>query len=93
MIASSALKWTTRHVLSHQDNDVTAELDDWTLQNVRMDNLAKMFWMTHSHSAPIFYPTSGEGFQVWLGSRKLSSHPQTVLTSVFYPWHGPPSLA
>ena len=30
--------------------------------------------MQHSHSAPVFYPISKEGFQVWLGNRKLSSH-------------------
>jgi hypothetical protein len=39
-----------------------------------MDNLTKIFWMQHSHSAPVFYPISDEGFQVWLGNRKLSSH-------------------
>ena len=55
-----------------------AELDFWALQNVRMDNLAKIFWMTHSHSALIFYPISNEGFQVWLGDRKLSSHRSSV---------------
>jgi hypothetical protein len=43
-----------------------------------MDDLAKIFWMTHSHSAPLFYPISGEGFQVWLGNRKLSSHPSSA---------------
>jgi hypothetical protein len=81
MIASSPLKcWTTRHVLGHRDNDATAELHDWALQNVRMDNLAKIFWMTHSHHfAPIFYPISSEGFQVWLGNRKLSSHLPSAL--------------
>jgi hypothetical protein len=43
-----------------------------------MDNLAKIFWMTHSHTAPMFYPISNEGFQVWLGDRKLSSHSSDV---------------
>jgi hypothetical protein len=38
-----------------------------------MDNLAKVFWMQYSHSAPVFYPISDEGFQVWLGDRKLYS--------------------
>jgi hypothetical protein len=32
--------------------------------------------MHHSHSSPVLYPTiSDKGFQVWLGNRKLSSHP------------------
>jgi hypothetical protein len=43
-----------------------------------MDNLAKVFWMQHSHSKPVFYPLRDEGFQVWLGTRKLSSHPPSV---------------
>jgi hypothetical protein len=43
-----------------------------------MDNLAKVFWMQHSHSAPVFYPLSDEGFQVWPGTRKLSSHQPSV---------------
>jgi hypothetical protein len=34
--------------------------------------------MQHSHSEPVFYPLSHEGFQVWLGTRKLSSHPPSV---------------
>jgi hypothetical protein len=85
MIPSSPLKWTIRHVLGHQDNDATAELDDWALQNVRMDNLAKIFWMTHSHSAPIFRPISGEGFQVWMGNHKPSSHPSSTF---FHHVHG-----
>jgi hypothetical protein len=43
-----------------------------------MDNLAKVFWMQHSHTGPVFYPLRDEGFQVWLGTRKLSSHPPSV---------------
>jgi hypothetical protein len=43
-----------------------------------MDNLAKVFWMQYSHSEPVFYPLSDEGFQVWLGTRKLSSHQPSV---------------
>jgi hypothetical protein len=78
MIASSPISWTTRHVAGHQDNDITAKLDFWAEQNIRMDNLAKIFWMTHSHTAPMFYPISDEGFQVWLGDRKLSSHSSDV---------------
>jgi hypothetical protein len=73
-IAASPIKWTTRHIEGHQDNDATAKLDFWAKQNIQMDNLAKVFWMRHSHSSPVFYPISDEGFQVWLGNRKLSSH-------------------
>jgi hypothetical protein len=73
-IAASPITWTTRHIEGHQDNDATAKLDFWAKQNSQMDNLAKVFWMRHSHSSPVFYPISDEGFQVWLGNRKLSSH-------------------
>jgi hypothetical protein len=78
MIASSPLTWTTRHVAGHQDDDPTKTLDWWALQNIQMDNLAKVFWMQHSHSEPVFYSLSDEGFQVWLGTRKLSSHKPSV---------------
>jgi hypothetical protein len=73
-IATSPITWTTHHIEGHQDNNATAKLDFWAKQNIQMDNLAKVFWMRHSHSSPMFYPISDEGFQVWLGDRKLSSH-------------------
>ena len=57
---------------------MTAELDWWARRNVEMDNLAKVFWMQHSHSAPVPHPIADEGFQVWLGNRKLSSHQQST---------------
>jgi hypothetical protein len=72
MIADSPVSWTTHHVDGHQDNDVTATLDWWAVPNIQMDNLTKVFWMNHSHSASVSYPISDEGFQVWLGDRKLS---------------------
>jgi hypothetical protein len=72
-ILVSPLTWTTCHIEGHQDKDATAELDFWAIQNIQMDNLAKVFWMHHSHSAPVFYPISDEGFQVWFGNQKLSS--------------------
>jgi hypothetical protein len=78
MIASSPITWTTRHVAGHQDDDPTHPLDWWALQNIQMDNLAKVFWMQHSHSEPVLYPLRDEGFQVWLGTRKLSSHSPSV---------------
>jgi hypothetical protein len=67
-----------RHVAGHQDNDATAKLDFWAEQNIQMDNLAKVFWIHHSHSASVFYPISEEGFQVWLSDRKLASHASSV---------------
>lgn len=78
MIAASPLSWTTRHVNGHQDNDATTQLDFGALKNIEMDNLAKVFWMQHSHFAPVVYPISDEGFQVWLGNQKLSSSPSLV---------------
>jgi hypothetical protein len=78
VIEISPLSWTTRHVDGYQDNAATAKLDFWAVKNIQMDNLAKVFWMQHSHSAPVFYPISDEGFQVWLGDRKLSSSPASV---------------
>ena len=74
MISDSPLTWKTRHVPGHQDDDPSVKLDWWATKNIEMDNLAKVFWMQHSHSSPIVYPISNEGFQVWLGNRKLSSH-------------------
>jgi hypothetical protein len=78
MIAKSPLVWTTRHIEGHQDDDVNAKLDFWARQNIQMDNLAKIFWMHHSHSAHVQYPIMEEGFQVWLGDRKLSLHSSSV---------------
>jgi hypothetical protein len=78
MIAASPLKWTTRHIEGHQDDDLTKALDFWALQNIQMDNLAKVYWMQHSSTAPVLYPISDEGFQVWLGDRKLSSNHSSV---------------
>jgi hypothetical protein len=78
MIAASPITWKMRHSEGHQDNDITATPDFWALQNIQMDNLAKVFWMQHSLPAPIIYPVSNEGFQVWLGNHKLSSHSSLV---------------
>jgi hypothetical protein len=78
MIAESPITWTTRHVDGHQDDDINAKLDWWARQNIQMDNLAKVFWMNHSNSAPVQYSISQEGFQVWLGDRKLSSNPSSA---------------
>ena len=74
MIASSPVSWTTQQVPGHQDNNPTAELDWWARQSIQMDNLAKLFWMQHSHSAPAFCPITDKGFQAWPGNCKLSSH-------------------
>jgi hypothetical protein len=52
-IEKSPLKWTTRHIEGHQDNDATATLDFWAQKNIQMDNFAKVFWMQHSHLAPV----------------------------------------
>jgi hypothetical protein len=78
MIAKIPLLWATRHIEGHQDDDVNAKLDFWARQNIQMDNLAKIFWMQHSHSAHVQYPIMEEDFQVWLGDRKLSSHSSSV---------------
>jgi hypothetical protein len=90
MIVSSPITWTTRHVAGHQDNDATANLDFWAEENIQMDNLAKVFWMHHSHSASVFYPISEEGFQMWLGNHKLASHASSVF---FNHIHGTTILA
>jgi hypothetical protein len=79
MIAASPLIWTTRHIEGHQDDNATAELDFWAIQNIQMDNLAKVFWMQQSKSAPVLYPIADKGFQVWLSDRKLSSTPLSIL--------------
>jgi hypothetical protein len=78
MIAESPITWTTRHVDRHQDHDINAILYWWARQNIQMDNLAKVFWMNHSHSAPVQYSISHEGFQVWLGDCKHSSSPSSA---------------
>jgi hypothetical protein len=78
LIAASPVKWTTCHVDGHQDNEPGAILDFWVLQNIQMDNLAKVYWMQHSSTAPIVYPITDEGFQVWLGNHKLASFPDSV---------------
>jgi hypothetical protein len=91
-LAASPVTWTTRHIPSHQDLDPTALLDFWALQNLQMDNLAKVFWMQHSHFYPVSYPLVDKGFQVWLGDCKLSSHPTLVFFdhihgSTILDWH------
>jgi hypothetical protein len=92
MLAESPLQWKTRHIEGHQDDNPQASLDFWAVQNIKMDNLAKICWMEHSSIAPFQYPITDEGFQVWLGNRKLSSsyssgffdhvHSKTILE-----WH------
>jgi hypothetical protein len=78
MIVESPISWTTRHVDGHQDNNITATLDWWAVQNIQMDNLAEVLWMNHSHSAPVLHPIPDEGFQVWLGNCKLSSSSSSI---------------
>jgi hypothetical protein len=90
MIAERPITWTTRHVDGHQDDDINAKLDWWARQNIQVDNLAKVFWMNHSHSSPVQYSISHEGFQVWLGDCKLSSSP---FSAFFDHIHGKTILA
>jgi hypothetical protein len=78
MMAESPLQWKTRHIEGHQDDNPQASLDFWAVQNIKVDNLAKIFWMEHSSTASVQYPISDEGFQVWLGNRKLSSSYSSV---------------
>jgi hypothetical protein len=84
MIENSPLTLTTWHIEGHQDNDTTAYLDFRAKQNIQMDNLEKVFCMHHSHSAPVYYPILDEGFQVWLGNRKLSSSPLATFFDHIY---------
>jgi hypothetical protein len=76
--AQSPISWKICHVAGYQDDDASAKLDFWAQQNIQMDNLSKIFWMQNSQSVPIHYPISSEGFQVWLGDLKLSSHSSGV---------------
>ena len=39
--------WLPRHVKGHQDNDPMAELDEWALLNIEMDEHAKLAWARH----------------------------------------------
>jgi hypothetical protein len=39
--------------------------------------------MQHSYSHPVSYPLAEEGFQVWLGNLKLSSHPTLEFLTIF----------
>jgi hypothetical protein len=78
MIAESPLQWKTRHIEGHQDDNPQASLDFWAVQNIKVDNLTRICWMEHSSTAPVQYPISGKGFQVWLGNRKLSSSYSSV---------------
>ena len=44
MKEESNIKWTSRHIKGHQDNDEYADLDKWALLNIECDIRAKQFW-------------------------------------------------
>jgi hypothetical protein len=46
-----------------------------------------MILQYYSHSAPVFYPILDEGFQVWLGDRKLSSSRSAFFKIIFMARH------
>jgi hypothetical protein len=73
-IANSRITWKFRHVRGHQDNHVSYQhLDLWGQLNVEMDSLAKAYWNETNNIAPVFYPPSTFGWNIWILERKMSN--------------------
>ena len=74
MISSSPVTWTTQHIAGHQDNDPNAKFDWRAEHNTNAQPCQGFLDADITFSSCVLYPISDEGFQVWLGNRKLSSH-------------------
>jgi hypothetical protein len=44
MLQQCPVTWISRHIPGHQDDDPNAFLDLWTIQNIEMDDRAKLHW-------------------------------------------------
>ena len=72
-IRQTPITWVSKWVKGHQDDDVTAELDDWAKLNVAMDWQAKLHWERHYPLPQLTrqYKVFGEPWPLWLGKEKL----------------------
>jgi len=75
----SPLQWLHRHVRGHQDRD-NRDLDVWANRNILMDTRAKQHLST-ARNYPRHFSVQGEPWQVWLGSKKLTSRLQSQIYS------------
>ena len=76
---NSNIHWTAEHVKGHQDDKLHHTLTHKELLNVEMDKLAKQYWVHLMHTSGNFLPVppeqgiAGEGWQIWVGDKKLNS--------------------
>lgn len=89
IVRNTKIRWKGTHVKGHQDDTTTyATLPRLAKLNVDMDRKAKAFWNhlcvhagTDTFPSPLQHPIHGEGWQIWIGDRKISTPSTKVLYS------------
>ena len=77
MLQRSPVKWIAEHVLGHQDDDTSANLDRKAMLNVLMDGEAKFHWSRTSpfaHQVPRQQKVEGEPWSLWIGDTKICAN-------------------
>ncbi len=74
----SPLHWKTHHIIGHQDEGPSVNLDIYAKLNIEMDEMAKMHLRTAQQSPRHFF-TINEPWSVWVDNYKLTSELDKVL--------------
>ena len=65
------IKWTTKHVKGHQDDNEEAQLDRWAVWNIEMDEKAKAYWYKMHRIGTNQHRIYGEPWAFWIGETKI----------------------
>jgi hypothetical protein len=86
MVGVSPIKWQFCHIRGHQDDEPGQTLDRWAELNIKMDNLAKVFWeLQQQHPPPLRYRVRFEPCSVWIRDWKICINVREII----YNWiHG-----
>lgn len=70
----SALQWRYRHVKGHQNNNLAADLDQWTSMNIKMDLVAKeVLHYAMERKTHLEADIQDEGWTIYLHNKNISS--------------------
>jgi hypothetical protein len=78
----TTLTWQHRHVTGHQDWE-SVLLHSWATRNITMDALAKQH-LSIARTLPRHFSISGEPWQIWIGTKKLTSNLQSQIYSFIH---------
>ena len=79
MLRKCPIQFKFRHVKGHQDDNFDAELDDWAMLNIAMDDGAKEEWYkSKDQRAPAPY-IFGEPWPFWVAGRKVTKEVSSTI--------------